>query len=222
MVLPRVEVVTGMVDEYDAFTELVRGITLDDWAMPSRCQGWRVADVAGHVIGQLSDVVALRLDGLGTPEVTDRQVQQRRGRTPADLASELETGVTTATALAQAFDDNAWDSPAPGGTTGTLGFGIESLWFDTFLHADDITSAVGSPGRRRADSLKASISHIAQVLTDQGWGPATLCLEGMPEFAVSGGGGRIVNGDPMEFILAATGRTDPAPIGLDPTVNIYR
>ena len=43
-----------------------------------------------------------------------------------------------------------------------------------------------------------------------------------PEFPVSGGGGQRVTGDPLEFVLAATGRTDPGALGLDETVNVYR
>jgi hypothetical protein len=39
--------------------------------------------------------------------------------------------------------------------------------------------------------------------------------------AVTNGGGRLVTGDPMAFILAATGRTNPATIGQDGTVNVY-
>jgi hypothetical protein len=37
-----------------------------------------------------------------------------------------------------------------------------------------------------------------------------------------GAGGRRITGDPLAFVLAASGRTDPAALGLDPTVNIYR
>ena len=37
----------------------------------------------------MADVAALRLEGLGTPEVTARQVAERRGRSPGELADEL-------------------------------------------------------------------------------------------------------------------------------------
>jgi hypothetical protein len=30
-----------------------------------------------------------------------------------------------------------------------------------------------------------------------------------------------LTGDPLPFVLAATGRSDPAALGLDPSVNIY-
>ena len=221
MTLPRDLVIPGMLDEYAAFGALLRSLSDEEWERPSRCAGWRVADVAAHVVGQLTDVTSLRLDGLGTPEATGRQVAERRGRPPGQLADELETGTKAAAELANAFDEAAFEAPAPGGTTGTLGFGLEALWFDTYLHADDIRAALGREGSP-AEGLAPSISHIAQVLTDQGWGPATLRLDGMEAFAVSGGGGREVTGDPMAFVLAATGRSDPAALGLDPSVNIYR
>lgn len=221
MTLSREVVVPGMLSEYVAFADLVRGISDEDWQSSSRCAGWTVADVAGHVVGQLTDVVNLRLDDLGTPEVTHRQAEERRGRSPADLVDELEAGARTASTLASSFDDTAWEAPAPGGTTGTLGFGMESLWFDTFLHADDIRCALGQ-SILSGDGVLAALSHISQVLTDQDWGPATLSIEGSQRFPVSGGGGRDITGDPMTFILAATGRGDPRAIGLDETVNIYR
>jgi hypothetical protein len=62
---------------------------------------------------------------------------------------------------------------------------------------------------------------VAYHLDDQGWGPATLALDGMPEVQIGDGGER-VSGNPGLFVLAATGRGNPADFGLDDTVNIYR
>jgi len=220
MTLGRTVVVPGMIEEYGAFSGLLRSLSADEWQAPSRCQGWSAADVAGHVVGQIADVSVLRLDGLGTPEVTDRQVRERRGRGPDELADELDASTEAAAALAAAFDDQAWDAPGPPGTPGTLGQGLESLWFDTFLHADDIRQAAGrSPVL--GDGLLPSVSHISQILTDQEWRPATLRLDGMQEFPVSGGG-QAISGDPMTFILVSTGRAEPSLMGLDESVNIYR
>jgi hypothetical protein len=41
----------------------------------------------------------------------------------------------------------------------------------------------------------------------------------MPAFDVSGGGPAI-EGDPIAFVLAATGRTDPHVVGLDESVDV--
>ncbi len=218
--LGRTVVLQGTFTEYTDFAVLLRSLDALQWQTPSRCEGWTVADVAGHVVGQLTDVSEFRLEGLGTTEVTDRQVQERRGRPPGALADELDTAAGTASGLATAFDDDAWSAPGPPGTPGTLGQGLESLWFDTFLHGDDIRAAIDEttvPG----DGVLASVSHIAQILTDQGWGPATLRLGGLDEFPVSCGG-PVVTADPMTFILVSTGRASPDRVGLDETVNIYR
>ena len=222
MTLTRSIVVPGMITEYGAFADLLADLSPEQWEAPSRCAGWRVADVAGHVVGQLSDVVAFRLDGLGTPEVTARQAEERRGHTPAELAEELRTSAKTATDLVASFDDAAFDAEGPQGNGQTLGYGLEALWFDTYLHADDILAASG----RSIDSkggLAPSVSHISQELTGQGWTPATIRVSGLDEFLVSGGDDhRVISGDAMPFILVATGRADPASMGLDTSVNIYR
>jgi uncharacterized protein (TIGR03083 family) len=221
MTLSRSVAVPGMNDEYEAFAELIESLTPDQWESPTRCEGWTVADVAGHVVGQLSDVVALRLEGLGTPEATARQVDERRGRTQAQLVDELRASAKLGMEMASSFDDEGWDDAPPGGVGGTVGSGIEALWYDTYLHADDIRHALGmaSVGGK---GETASLSHIAQLLTEQGWGPADLRFGDLGTFPVSGGGGRVIEGDALQFILAATGRSDPVAIGLDDTVNIYR
>ena len=108
MTLARSVVVPGMLTEYAAFADLLSDLSPEQWETPSRCDGWRVADVAAHVVGQLTDVTALRLDGLGTAEVTARQVDERRGRTAAELEDELRTSAKAAAALAEAFDDDAF------------------------------------------------------------------------------------------------------------------
>lgn len=221
MTLSRSVAVPGMIGEYEAFGALIEGLTAEQWAAPTRCEGWAVADVAGHVVGQLTDVVNLRLEDLGSPEVTARQVGERRGRTATDLADELRDSAKLGSEMVSSFDDAAWDGPTPGGAPGTLGAGIEALWYDTYLHADDIRNALGIPSVR-GEGLMASLSHIADLLTEQGWQPAELRFEGLGSFEVSGGGGRVVEGDPLEFVLAATGRGDPTAFGLDETVNVYR
>lgn len=220
MTLGREVVVPGMIAEYRSFGELIRGFSEAQWDSPSRCDGWRVADVAAHVTGQLTDVVNFRLEGLGSPEVTKRQVDERRGRTTTELAEELKSSAKLAGDLVSSFDDDAWAAIGPQGGS-TLGFGIESLWFDTYLHADDMRSAVGMPSLKGGGVLP-SLSHIAKVLSDEGWGPADLALEGFEKIPVSGGGGRTVSGDAFAFVLASTGRGDPAEFDLDDSVNIYR
>jgi len=220
MTLPRTEIETGIVSELTSFHELLEHLDDRAWATPTRCEGWTVANVASHVVGSMADVVGGRLDGLGSPEATAREVAEREGRTPADLAQELADVTKQAADLLAVFDDAAWNAAAPGGYTGTLGEGVEALWYDTWAHADDIRAALRLP-TERGPGLRAGLHHVAENLEVQGWGPATLALDDVEEIPIGAGGTR-VSGDPYAFVLVATGRGDPATFGLDETVNIYR
>jgi uncharacterized protein (TIGR03083 family) len=221
MTLPRDDVEKGFAEEMAAFAALARSLDEGGWAAPTRCEGWTAGDLVGHVTGTLAAVGAAEFDGLGTPEVTERHVAGRRARSQAEVIAELEEATAGVCALLPAFDDAAWSAPAPGGVASSVGAGVEALWYDAYLHGDDIRAAVGQPSVG-GDGVRASVSHIADILTDQGWGSAVLALDGQPRFTVGDGEGRTVTGDPLAFILAATGRADPAPLGLDESVNIYR
>ena len=220
MTLPRDQIEKGLSDELSAFTALVRSLDEAQLDTPTRCDGWSVRDVAAHVAGTMADIVAGRFEGLGTPEVTQREVDERAGRTAVQLADELDEVKAGAQQLLAVFDDEAWEAPAPAGVAPTVGWGVESLWYDAFLHGDDIRQALGRPSVV-TDSIRAAVSHVTAVLSDQGWSPATVALDGIEAFEVSGGG-RTITGDPLAFVLAGTGRADPSALGLDETVNIYR
>lgn len=216
---PRTETTNGFLDELDRFALLVRSLDDEEWATRTRCDSWTCADVAAHIAGTLTDILAGRFDGLGTPEVTEREVDERRGRTQAELADELETDRAGVSALLDSFDDAAWDGPAPPGVPGTLGDGIETLWFDTYVHAEDVRAAVGRAPEPGA-GLAPSVRHLTAQLDERGWGPVTLRMSGFAPVEV-GGGGPVVEVAPLDFVLAATGRLDPATVGLDASVNVY-
>jgi uncharacterized protein (TIGR03083 family) len=219
--LPREEVLEGLQDELVRFGELVGSLSPDELAQPTRCAGWTVGDVAAHMIGDMADITSGRFDRVGNPELSQSIVDERKGNTAAELVEELQ-GVQKAGAdIMAVLDDDAWAGPAPGDFGIPMGEGVEALWYDAYVHGEDIRAALGRPATT-GPGLRASVSHLADLLSQQSWGPATLALDGMSEFPVSGGGGQRVTGDPLEFVLAATGRTDPSTLGLDDTVNVYR
>jgi uncharacterized protein (TIGR03083 family) len=217
--LARTEITDGFLAELDDFGELIGSLDDADLDTPTRCAGWTVRDVAGHMVGQITDVVEGRLDGLGTPEVTEREAKERAGRSGKELADELAEDRARAAEMMTLFDDAAWNGPVGSDYPGTLGEGILALWYDGYLHADDIRAALGKPSAR-GDGLRASVHHVADSLQDTKWGPATLALDGIDVIDVRGGGEK-VTGDPLEFVLVATGRADPSAFGLDESVNIY-
>jgi uncharacterized protein (TIGR03083 family) len=201
MALPKDQVSEGLLDELQRFEDLVRALTDEEWSTPSRCEGWTVGDVARHVIGSMADVAAGRLDGLGTPEVTEREVAERAGRSPAELADECAEVRKAAAGLLPLFDDDAWAASAPGGYEGTLGDGVEALWYDAWLHADDIRASLGRPSEP-GESIIAGLSHVGFELRKRGHDDTVV-------------------GDPFTWILVATGRAAPSAVGEGAPANIY-
>ena len=220
MTLDRAQITAGIVAELDAFGELIRPLPAAALATPTRCEGWTVRDVAGHMVGQMTDVVEGRLDGLGGPEATARQARERAGRSGAELADELVDDRARTAEMLGLFDDAAWNGPVASDFDGTIGEGVHALWFDGYVHADDIRAALGMASVR-TPGLNGSIHYAARDLAAQGWGPATLALDGVDVVDI-GTGGEKITGDPIQFLMAATGRADPSPLGLDERVNIFR
>lgn len=76
MTLDRSAVLAGIPDELGAFGDLVLSLN-GKHSAPRPGAGWAVADVAGHVIGTVVDITEGRLEGQGTPVVTERQAKER-------------------------------------------------------------------------------------------------------------------------------------------------
>ena len=217
--LDRAETSAEFLAELERFEQLLGSLDEAQLATPTRCEGWTVRDVAGHMVGQMTDVVEGRLDGLGSPEVTGRQAKERAGRSADELTAELAAARARGADMLALFDDAAWNAPVASDYPGTLGDGILALYFDAYLHADDIRAALGMPSAR-GEGLRASVHHVADELERLSWRPATLALDGTDVIDIRGGGEKIT-GDPLAFVLVATGRGDPSPLELDESVNIY-
>ena len=212
--LDRETVGRGAIAEYEAFATLLESLSAEDWRAPTRCEGFEVRDVAGHVVG-LAEDVAIGAPGSRTAEEESASVREDG---PDGAAARLRVAIASVRDLLSALDDEAWAGPS-GLPDLTLGRGVLTLWYDTFVHADDIRAALGRASER-GPGLDASVGYLADELERRGWGPASFALEGLAPRAI-GTGGPTVTGDPLQFVLVATGRADPAPLGLDPSVNIY-
>ena len=55
-VLERTDVARGAIDEYESFAALIESLDAAAWDAPTRCTGFLVRDVAGHVVGLAEDV----------------------------------------------------------------------------------------------------------------------------------------------------------------------
>jgi uncharacterized protein (TIGR03083 family) len=211
---PRSHTIDGLIAEYSAFARLIAMLPSHEWDADTRCTGWQVRDVAGHVLGSAADVRDRRA-GTRTP---DQQAAAHRGLSPQDTARELRDIAADVRALLERLDEQAW--PRPGPVPGrTVGQSVLSLWHDTYVHGDDIRHALGRPPLL-GSGLEASVRWITLVLERRHWGPARLVLNDLGTFQI-GEGGPELRGNPHDFVLVATGRADPARFAVDSTVNIY-
>lgn len=215
MMLSREQVLQGTVDEWELFAELVAGLDEAQWAAPSRCEGWEIRDVAAHVVGTTADVLA----GTFGQRTTADQARDGRHLSPREMAAEMRRVAAGLGPLLAVLDDAAWAAPSPAPDLSN-GEGVLALWYDTWLHADDIRAAAGLPSVRGA-GLLAAVDHVVHVLTKRQWGPARIALHGLPELRVGEANGNVVVADPLHFVIVATGRADSAELGLEPSVNIY-
>lgn len=214
IVLDNAEIGNVLVDSYESLAHLIEGLDDSAWSTPTRCPGWEVRDVAGHVAGLASDA----LSGVVETRTADEQAAALRDHTPAEIAAQLRTSGETFRAFFEAIDDAVWDGPS-GVPDMTLAHGIQVLGNDAYVHEDDIRAALDLPANR-GTALVGSVAYLARMLALKGWGPATLALDGLPEHDI-GAAGPKVTGDPHQFVVVACGRADAATLGLDPAVNIY-
>jgi uncharacterized protein (TIGR03083 family) len=212
--LSRTHVSAGCLTEYEAFAALIEGLSEKEWNATTRCVGWQARDVAGHVIGLAEDTAA----GVPGSRNAEEEAASVRHESPAGAAARLRAATATLRALVDAIDDDVWSGPS-GVPDLTLGEGVLTLWYDTYVHADDIRAAIGRTSER-GPGLDATIAYLAGQLTARRWGPATLALDEVGRHDVSGGGPAIT-GDALEFALVATGRAEASTIGLDRDVSIY-
>jgi uncharacterized protein (TIGR03083 family) len=168
MALPRTQLTEGLIASLGELEQLLRTIDGPGWDTATRCDGWTVGDCARHAVGSIADGLSGRTDGLGTPEVTQREFDERAGRSPAELADECVELQGGAAALLPLFTDEDWDAPAPGGYEGTLGQGVEGLWADLWFHGDDMRAALGLEPVVDA-GLPGAVSHITFELEKLGW-----------------------------------------------------
>jgi uncharacterized protein (TIGR03083 family) len=204
----------GALGAYEGLADLLDGLDDNAWQTATRCTGWEVRDVAGHVVGLAHDAAT----GVPGHRTADEQAAALRGHSPVELSAQLRATVATLRSLVGTLDDAAWSGPS-GVPDRTLAQGVQGLWFDTYVHRDDIAAALGIDADR-GPGLAASVEYLAHLLTGRGWGPATLTLDGVPHHNV-GAGGRNIEGDPHQFVLVASGRAAPSTMSLDARVNVY-
>ena len=178
--------------ERKALAADLRGLSPEDWARPSLCDGWTVRDVLAHMTSAAKLTPPAFFgkmigSGFSFDKVQEKGVAAQRGASPADTLANFESVLTSV-------------KHPPGPTATWLG--------ETIVHSEDIRRAVGIKHAYPADAVvavadfykgsnlligsKDRIAGLALRATDAEW---------------SHGTGPEVKGPIMSLVMAMTGRT---------------
>ncbi|MGQ0617972.1 MAG: maleylpyruvate isomerase family mycothiol-dependent enzyme [Acidimicrobiia bacterium] len=128
--------------------------------------GWTVKDVYAHQAGVAADVLAGRVEGVGTDAWTSRQVAERAGRSFADVVAELAANGTKLVEALDALGDQA----------------DFRLAADQWNHEQDIRTTLGRPGARDVDAVRICVTRIVNNLgrkwMKSGWPAAFVVGDG--------------------------------------------
>ncbi len=142
----------------EAIAELVQPLVEGEWNRATPCIGWSVRDIVSHVIGMETEMLGdprpihslprdlyhVRTDFARYMEV---QVDVRRHHTAPEMTAELEY-VLIRRARQLRNENRAPDHVirAPLGAEQTLEQGYRLRAFDTWVHEQDLRTALGVPG----------------------------------------------------------------------------
>ncbi len=225
--------------ERERLTTYLEALPDGAWDKESLCDGWTVKDLMAHAIGIASDVANRRLDGIGTAEKNQQQVEDRRERSPRELLDEWREQGTLLEQGVLDLDDEFWNAPYT--ENFNVGQALQRMVEDIWVHGHDIRiplgdELVGGPGLR--STLEVATREWAMRLPKFAPSVGSLEIE-TPELSdtVKGSGNVAVkvSGDPITLALVSTGRIalteavdagklslDPSiPEGLTDAINIY-
>ncbi len=157
------------------FVRELSSLSPQQWAAPSRCEGWRVQDVVAHLV--TADqfwhfAISSGLAGSPTralasfdPKVTPAALVDAVRDTP--VADTLATYVDANDALCtlvESLDDAGWDAlaEAPPGHITVSALVHHALW-DSWVHERDVLRPLGIAQEEQADEVLACLRYAAAL-----------------------------------------------------------
>ena len=150
-------------------------LTADQWALPSRCDGWSVRDVVVHLTGVNAFWQLSVLQGVaGTPtrflaafDPATTPDQMVAGVPPADPADVLQQFIASNDGFLGAIaslEDDQWTAMAesPIGHV-SIGLMVQHALWDSWIHERDIVLPLGLAQAQEADEVGACLVYAAAV-----------------------------------------------------------
>lgn len=174
-----------------ALASLLRGVAEDDWDAPSLCDGWRVRDVAAHVISAPQATV-----GDVAVELRDRLLRRHPG------PGRPRPGDRPVSGILADYQRLAAARHRPLGTT------VDDMLVDVLVHTQDVALPLGLRHEPPADAVVQALRRACRVRFIFG---TQRTLRGLrlvasdADFAY--GAGATVEGPALQLLLVCTGRT---------------
>jgi uncharacterized protein (TIGR03083 family) len=208
------------------FANALSSLSPDEWATPSRCEGWCVQDVAAHLAGtdqfwHLSITSGLagtptRFLATFDPKATPAaMVDAVRDASPAATFASYLAANEALCATVESLDDSGWNmtAEAPVGHVSISTIAHHALW-DSWVHERDVLAPLGIIPDEEADEIVASIRYAAALApafalqsSTRRTGAIALDLTGPDAHVVVtvGDDVRVGEGDAPDDALALTG-----------------
>lgn len=178
--------------------DLLDTLTPEEWESPSLCEGWRVRDVAAHLAMNTEPVGPrvivgglIRARGDVWAMVRDISITHAESREPAQLVEELRSGA---------------ESRAIPALTN-----VHNFVLDVLVHTEDIARPLG---RHTEPPVAATVAALRRTWAHS-W--PFRAAKRMPDVRLVArdaelvlGAGRVVEGQVIDLLLLATGRTASA------------
>jgi uncharacterized protein (TIGR03084 family) len=229
------EILTDLTGQHAELDGILAGLAEGDWARPSACDGWSVADVVVHLTQSDDGAVAsvegrlpeagLTMSRSGAQNVDDwaeMMVAEVRGTPPSEV---LERWRATTSAMREAFARCEPSARVPW-VTGRLSARTlaTTRLSECWIHTGDIGAAFGRP-----PSASPGIRHIARLAwrtLPYAFAEAGRDLAGPVAFELTGPAGErwdlvppeapatVIRGDALDLCLVAGRRRAPSETGL--------
>ena len=168
-------IVPATVRQRRRLLDVLGSLTDDQWEAPSRCDGWRVRDVAAHLAGVDRYWLASITAGLAgeptrflrgfDPKATPAAMVDAAGaKSRAETFAELEAATIALCDLVERLDGSALSEVAesPPGHVAIRDLLHHALW-DAWVHERDVTLPLGLVPAEEPDEVIASLRYVAAV-----------------------------------------------------------
>ena len=157
-------------------------LSAEQWASPSRCDGWTVRDVVAHLVGvnafwQMSTIAGLAgaptrvLGGFDPAATPPLMVKQLKSLTPQEMLEQFVSSNESFLAAVSDLTADGWSQTAesPAGHVSIRLLAQHALW-DCWVHERDINLPLGVPTALEADELTSCLRYAAAVSPVLGMG----------------------------------------------------